>query len=312
MIEEKDVSPPCGKRHSSKNISNVNLSTQKKTGGKCIMGNQGMTNWKFSAFLAITLMLAAGLFASTAVALDGDGSVAVEWDDELNTADPSEADDNPLDAVSTENTIQFTYTVPAVDGTDDDDMSSGAFRLVVPRGWTVTKKWITILDQGNTPETIYDTNADGKVDTEDDSGDAAADTADSRKRVTILPSSGDNVSSVEVSLDATWINGGVLTIRFGNVSAPTPSRLPFQYTGGAYYEEYQFPSRSKKKDGTLTRLKVTDDQSATTTVCQSWQRRSWYRCSCRYTRNRISRVSPVSISELSIPLPVRFTTVLFE
>ena len=77
MIEEKDVSPPCGKRHSSKNISNVNLSTQKKTGGKCIMGNQGMTNWKFSAFLAIALMLVAGTF-STAIAGNGDGVVTVQ------------------------------------------------------------------------------------------------------------------------------------------------------------------------------------------------------------------------------------------
>ena len=49
MIQEKDASPPCDERHNrSKKISNVNLSTQKKTGGKLIMGNQGMTNWKFT------------------------------------------------------------------------------------------------------------------------------------------------------------------------------------------------------------------------------------------------------------------------
>ena len=30
------------------------------------MGNQGMTNWKFSAFFAIALILVAGMFASTA------------------------------------------------------------------------------------------------------------------------------------------------------------------------------------------------------------------------------------------------------
>ena len=28
------------------------------------MGNQGMTNWKFSAFFAIALMLIAGLFST--------------------------------------------------------------------------------------------------------------------------------------------------------------------------------------------------------------------------------------------------------
>ena len=34
------------------------------------MGNQGMTNWKFSAFFAIALMLIAGLFSTTAMAAD--------------------------------------------------------------------------------------------------------------------------------------------------------------------------------------------------------------------------------------------------
>ena len=37
------------------------------------MGNQGMTNWKFSAFLAIALILVAGMFTNTAIAADGDG-----------------------------------------------------------------------------------------------------------------------------------------------------------------------------------------------------------------------------------------------
>ena len=45
------------------------------------MGNQGMTNWKFSAFLAIALMLIAGLFSSTAMAAsaanDGQGTITV-------------------------------------------------------------------------------------------------------------------------------------------------------------------------------------------------------------------------------------------
>ena len=76
MIQEKDASTPCDERH-VKNISNVNFLTQKKTGGKCIMGNQGMTNWKFSAFFAITLMLVAGLFSTTAMAADGDGTITV-------------------------------------------------------------------------------------------------------------------------------------------------------------------------------------------------------------------------------------------
>ena len=39
------------------------------------MGNQGMTNWKFSVFLVIALTLVAGLFADTALAGNGDGEI---------------------------------------------------------------------------------------------------------------------------------------------------------------------------------------------------------------------------------------------
>ena len=39
------------------------------------MGNQGMTNWKFSAFFAIALMLMVGLFTNAAIAGNGDGIV---------------------------------------------------------------------------------------------------------------------------------------------------------------------------------------------------------------------------------------------
>ena len=49
MIQEKDASTPCDERH-VKYRRNTNLLTQKNTGGKRIMGNQGMKNWKFIAF----------------------------------------------------------------------------------------------------------------------------------------------------------------------------------------------------------------------------------------------------------------------
>ena len=42
------------------------------------MGNQGMTNWKFSAFFAISLMLIAGLFSNAAIA-DGEGRITIAW-----------------------------------------------------------------------------------------------------------------------------------------------------------------------------------------------------------------------------------------
>ena len=59
MIQEKDASTPCDERH-VKYRRNTNLLTQKNTGGKRIMGNQGTTNWKLTAFFAISLMLIAG------------------------------------------------------------------------------------------------------------------------------------------------------------------------------------------------------------------------------------------------------------
>ena len=74
MIQEKDASTPCDERH-VKYRRNTNVLTQKKTGGKRIMGNQGMTNWKFSMFIVIALTLVAGLFADTAIAGRGDGAM---------------------------------------------------------------------------------------------------------------------------------------------------------------------------------------------------------------------------------------------
>ena len=78
MIQEKDASTPCDERH-VKYRRNTNLLTQKNTGGKCIMGNQGTTNWKLTAFFAISLMLIAGLFSNAAIAGNGDGTIIVGW-----------------------------------------------------------------------------------------------------------------------------------------------------------------------------------------------------------------------------------------
>ena len=75
MIAEKDASK-SDERH-VKDRRNTNLLTQRKTGGKHIMGNRGMTNWKLGAFFVIALTLMAGLFSSTALAGDGDGTIIV-------------------------------------------------------------------------------------------------------------------------------------------------------------------------------------------------------------------------------------------
>ena len=78
MIREKDASTPCDERN-VKYRRNTNFLTQKKTGGKRIMGNQGAKNWKFIAFFAISLMLIAGLFSDAAIARDGSGTASVTW-----------------------------------------------------------------------------------------------------------------------------------------------------------------------------------------------------------------------------------------
>ena len=236
------------------------------------MGNQGMTNWKFSAFFAIALILIAGVFASTAIATDGAGTIEVIWDpdedspagDKLDiqdiSGDAADEDTDPLDSASVENEVKFTYTVPAA-----VDMSGGSFRLVIPSGFTVSKGLVTVSDGTNV---IYDTIRDGKADSaadpagpqEDDNDSDPNTTGDqvARDRVKILPVSGATISSIEVTLAA----GKEITIQFSLVTAPVPSRLPFvtdTTDARRRYEEYQFTAYSKKKGGTLTRLKPVDD-----------------------------------------------------
>ena len=80
MIAEKDASK-SDERH-VKDRCNTNLLTQKKTGGKHIMGNRGMTNWKLGTFFVVVLMLISGLFSNTpmAAAGNGDGRITVRLD----------------------------------------------------------------------------------------------------------------------------------------------------------------------------------------------------------------------------------------
>ena len=218
------------------------------------MGNQGMTNWKFSAFLAIALILVAGMFASTAIAADGDGQVTVSWAPDragdaaklVPQTAPTAATD-PLPSGSTENELVFTYSL---DDTEEINMSGGAFELRIPSGWKVSKGLITIIDEAGAGDTtLYDTDKDGKVDNvvigNDDLPPQARDHADRRARVTILPSSGDLVSSVKVTLDADWEaadDGRTLTIQFSLVEVPIPSSLPFDDgpTESPDYQEYRF------------------------------------------------------------------------
>ena len=201
------------------------------------MGNQGMTNWKFSAFFAIALMLIAGMFASTAIAADGDGTIGVVY-----TGDR-------LAAGSVDNTLTFTYVVPA-------DMADGHFRLEIPQkdSWAVSKKLITITDGG---VTIYVTDADGAV---NEDADADAGTADSRARVEILPKSGEDVRTVTVKLAL----AGNLVLTFTKGTAATPRSLDRLDGADANesYQRYKFIASSAKKDGRMTELKAIDEDDS--------------------------------------------------
>ena len=255
MIEEKDASTPSDERHVNKQISNVNLSTQKKTGGKRIMGNQGMTNWKVTTFLAIALILVAGTF-STAIAEKGDGSVIAAWavdetvpdDDKTAVGDPN-ITEAPLPAASKENGLEFTYTVPNI------DMTGGSVKIVIPSDWRgkISKKLVQVTDG----VVIYET--DSTEITDDDPDDAT--TRPRRGDVTILPKSGEWVHSIQVKLGGTgrWgeENNSELIIRFGLVEAPNPSTLPdTALVSGTnrHLRAYKFPSSSSKDSKTFREL----------------------------------------------------------
>ena len=241
------------------------------------MGNQGMTNWKFSAFFAIALMLIAGM-VSTAMAADGDGTVTINWapdDDagagtsgEVDKIEPQDVTDAaagstavPLPSGSVENSVELRYTLDATGAAID--MNGGAVKIEIPSGFTVSKGLVTVTDDA---DVIYDTDRAAKVDTaagDPQDGDNALDPLE-RGRVKILPVSGSNVSSIEVSLDAEWnLASGtrVLAIQFDLVTAAVPSSLPFtnDNANARRYNEYRFTTSSKEKDGTLTRLKATSD-----------------------------------------------------
>ena len=149
MIQEKDASKQSDERH-VKYRRNTNFLTQKKTGGKRIMGNQGMTNWKLTALFAISLMLIAGLFTNAAIARDGAGTVSVRWDHVDHDLAALFRGDNalyenafdagtvtrvvplPLPAGSRENQLMFSYYVTS-------NMAGGQVVFELPLGWKINK-----------------------------------------------------------------------------------------------------------------------------------------------------------------------------
>ena len=221
MIQEKDASTPCDER-SVKNISNVNFSTQKKTGGKCIMGNQGMTNWKFSAFFAIVLMLVAGLFSTTAMAADGDGRI--------RSTTPLNAVTTRHEAGSILDTLVFSYTIadPAT-----SQMGGGMFEMQIPEGWA-----FAAVDTPNANDPAGGTTIDNGAGT--DGG------------ILSIP----GASRIRVRLGDDWSTGSIeraLGITLSRVVVPVPDRL----TDGNRddrYEEDEFTSYSRTRSGRLREL----------------------------------------------------------
>ena len=262
------------------------------------MGNQGMTNWKFTAFLAIALMLVAGLFTNAAIAGNGDGAVGLVVSESVTNYGP----DNPIPAASTNSTLVYTYTASqVVAGTPTAiDMSGGAVRLTIPTGWTVPKNMVTVTDGGTN---LY--LAGAAIAGEDDDAVtgvitstplAAAEPGNTdNRRVTVV--GGDNITQIEVALDASWaatVDGSpraaerALIITFVNAIAPAPARLTFPPATSANDQDppvatYEFTMRSKAKDGVFRRLKPTPDSDRRpATDGYGWQCPRRYRHGCNY------------------------------
>ena len=135
MIEQTDASKSDERHVKYRCNSNTNLLTQKKTGGKHIMGNQGTKNWKFSAFFAISLMLIAGLFSNAAIAASGDGTAV------LTTGTPSAGAENAagtgfIPAGMNNYKMEFTFTLPVA--TEATSMADGEVQIKFPSGWSAS------------------------------------------------------------------------------------------------------------------------------------------------------------------------------
>ncbi len=240
------------------------------------MGNQGTTNWKFSAFFAIVLMLVAGAF-STAIAGNGDGQISV-------TA-PAEAD-QPMTAGATAQTVTLTYT--AFNDTDGDgefdtgetaiNMNGGSVKIMIPGdGWKVPAASITVNEGGATGTLLYftdsvllDTDSSTTTTDDDTAGTTSAGVAasDAVRRVKVTKD-GDNITAIEIELDDAWGSNrtgddattGVnrsLVVSFPGVTVAIPSSLA--YTDGREstpYRSYEFTTMSKSKNGVFARLKPT-------------------------------------------------------
>ena len=204
------------------------------------MGNRGMTNWKLGAFFVIALTLMTGLFGSTALAGDGDGTISVSLkpaDPDVTTFTESALGTAGVDigipniefvAGSEKNALRLTYTAAVNDETTEDvdesegaDMRGGLIQILFPthEGWGISDKFITITeresaDASESDVVIYQTDKDGEV---LDGGGARATVGTATDRARVIKSG----SRITVRFDAEWNEPGrQLIIELGDVTAP--------------------------------------------------------------------------------------------
>ena len=234
------------------------------------MGNQGMTNWKFSAFFAISLMLIAGLFSNAAIAADGDGTIMVNW---RPGTSGNYARENPLPAADADSSVQFTYTATGV------NMNKGQVRIEIPGGgWKVPSASIRVQD-GTTDLILEGTkvslgttaaNADPQTIKPGDivlTTAAAVTAMEARRRVSITEADG-NITVITVKLaDTGWSaasddDSTALAITFDSVTVPIPASLTVYADNPetndeddrTAYHVYPFVVRSAGDGGFLARL----------------------------------------------------------
>ena len=265
MIQDKGASTPCDERH-VKYRRNTNVLTQKKTGGKRIMGNQGMTNWKLSVFFVIALTLVAGLFADTALAGNGDGKMALALDGAIVAVDldTTSGDTDPelvvLKAKSTPLGLTFTYTADDDKGTaatGDDvpiNMNGGKVLLTLDAAWKVTidDHIDTITDGGTglSMTTARLTDDGGLLANAGIRGPVVKADRDLR-RITITENGDGFVTQIEVELDGSeWSAdrslGRKLVITLTELTVPIPSSLG---TGRIPFKSYTFYASSSLTGG---------------------------------------------------------------
>ncbi len=207
------------------------------------MGIQGMTNWKFTAFLTIALMLVAGLFSSTAMAAANDGHGTMRLTTLTATGDVFEGTGitATLFANQEGHTVTFTYTATA-------DMNGGMVRVAIPGDdWKFPKAGVTVTITGDSEELT-----------------AAANTGDRL----VFAGADDKLTSIAVKLDGDWTDGDALTIAITGVTSAIPRSLFVPQTG-LPYREYTFTTTTMAKDGVHRRLLILDDDPDTAGVDES-------------------------------------------